>query len=322
VITGGTVRKYIRQSTAAEALFVLPSDYPVASVSAVLYGPDGVADWAPAHTDAHPSWALSGAAAAGDTSISVSAWGTGVRIPEAGEELTLTQATTPGAGPTESVIVDRIDATTATKAHLRSPLRLAWASSSGVQPRILRVALATTDTATTGRLYRVEATVTLHATVPVAQRTVYPSPFLFDVVKHVPATTLSLARLREGHPNLFGVLSGDLTEEQSGVEVLLNRAFELVLVDLARRIKPDFVYSDADLEGPTIARMMLLMAEDGRLYPDDTDRRGVVKDARGEYGRAFDEALSCMGWVDLDDDQVPDENERGRSFVPHVMLGL
>lgn len=317
------MRPYIKQSTAAEATFVLPTDYPVASVSAVLYDPSGTAKWSPAHTDSHPSWALAtGGAAAGDTSLIVSSWGTGVRVPQAWDELTLSIASTPGAGPTESVIVDRVDATTATKVHLRSPLRLAWVASSVLQPRVVRVALATTDTATLGRLYRVEVTVTLHSSVPVAERTVTPSPFLFDVVKHAPQCTLTLARLREMYPNLFSVLSGDLTEEQSGVETLRDRAFDLVIADLARRILPSFIYSDGDLEGPTIARMMLLMAEDGRLYPDDTDRRSVVKDARGEYNRAYEEALSAMGWVDVDGDEVPDESERRRSLVPHVICGL
>lgn len=317
------MRQYLRQSTAAEALFALPNDWPVASVSAVLYGPDGVADWDPAHTDAHPSWALASAAAAGDESLTVATgWGTGVRVPQAGDEMTLSIPTTPGAGPTETVIVDRVDVTTPLKLYLRSPLRLAWAASSVLQPRVLRVALSAADTATTGRAYRVEAAVTLHATIPAAERTVYPSPYLFDVVKHVPQCTLTVARLRESHPNLFGVLSGNLNDEQSNVEVLRDRAFGLVVADVARKIKPDFLYSDSDLEQPVIKRMMLLMAEDGRLYPEDTDRRAVVRDSRGEYQQAFDEALSSMGWIDLDDDQTPDESEQSRSLRPSVIFGL
>jgi len=311
------LRQYLRQSTAADVLLPLPNDLPVASATAILYGPDGDADWDPAETITHPAWALNAEAAADATSFVVTSWSTH-RVPLPGEELTLSAASSPAAAPTESVVVDRVESTTV---YLRDPLRLTWAASAVVQPRVMRVPLDTDDTATTGRTYRVEATVTLHSSVSANERTVYPSAIV-DVVKHVPQCTLTLARLRDLYPNLFGRLSGDLSAESSDVEILRTRCWELVVNDVSRKIKPDHLYSDNDLEPPTVARMLLEMARDGRLYPEDTDRKGVVEDARGHYARTLSDALSSMGWVDVDEDQEPDDGETGQSALPRVILDL
>lgn len=311
------MRQYIRKATAADVLLPLPSDLPVASATAVLYGPDGAADWDPAHSVTHPAWALADEAPAGASSLAVSTWGA-YRIPQPGEELTLSDATTPAGNPTETIIVDRVSGTTL---HVRDPLRLTWAASSVLQPRVLRVPLSASDTATAGRAYRLEATVTLDASVPASERTHYLTELL-DCVAHVPRCTLSLTNLRSLYPNLFGRLSGDLREESSGVEALRDRCFWLVVSDISAKVKPDHIYSDSDLEAPTVARMLLELARDGRLYPEDVDRTGVVEGAYGHYMRTMDATLSSIGWVDSDEDGVPDDGETQRSVLPPIVWSL
>jgi hypothetical protein len=310
------VRAYIQKGAVADALFVLPNDNPVASVSAYVYGADGVQIGAE-RTPTHPSWPLSAGASEGDDEIVVTGWGSD-RVPQSNDEITISDATDPFQEETESQIVNHIGGTTI---ELLQSLFADWDAGAIVQPRILRVPLTAVDTATLGRLHRVAAAVTLHASVPETERVVYPSPFLFDVVNHSPACTLSLGTLRIMYPNLFGKLSGSLNSEQGGVESLRDRAFVLVLADLARKLRPDFLYSDSDLEQPTVYRMMLLMAEDGRLHPDDPDRRSVIRDSRGDYRQIFDEALSSMGWVDMDGNEKPEEGEINVSVRPRLTVG-
>jgi hypothetical protein len=150
------VRQYIRTGTAGDVLVPLPTDLPVATVEAVLYGPDGAADWTPAQSVAHPTWALTGAAAAGVESLGVTpveepeedpegnpedpeedpedpeeGWGD-FRAPQPGDELTLTD---PDGfqGPTETVIARFVGSNG--KLTIVNPLRLPWDEGSILQPR-------------------------------------------------------------------------------------------------------------------------------------------------------------------------------------------
>jgi hypothetical protein len=167
----------------------------------------------------------------------------------------------------------------------------------------------------------VECKVTLDASVPETERTLYLTA-LVDVVAHVPRCTLTVATLRALYPNLFGVLSGDLRLESSGLESLRDRCFWLVVQDVSTKVRPDHIYSDGDLESPVVARMLLEMARDGRLYPEDVDRQGVIAGQFGHYQRTLESMLASIGWVDANEDGKPDAGETSRSVLPRVVWTL
>lgn len=321
------MNQLVRKGSAATLKLALPlgSHIPT-ELAAQLYGEDGTAQWVDEAGDPEPKtldpeyYELTGTEEypAGSRELHFDATHAR-RIPRVGDELFLALGSADPAAqeatPRETVVV--VDVRDDVMV-LREGTVSAWAVGTRAYQRVVRVALTTDDTATCGRNLRLELLCTFGGLEEEDQTDVVE--VLLDVVLHKPQNALGMERLQSSYPNIFARLASNPRESSGGVEAQLRSAFDLVLEDVSRKLPPDQVYSDQQLEPVTIAKLLWLRAVDGSLEPKNPDRETLKSGQLTFYRQTFEEFLGSIRWVDRDEDATPDDGETNQSCVPRVVF--
>jgi hypothetical protein len=309
------VNHLIKKATIATVRVPLPENAPVASAAAALYDRNG--DAVASFTDTTPavySYALkTSAPSAGDRTITID-WSTSPVL-EVGDELFIADLTAPIKGPLESVVIKSITGEVLT---LEKPLVFGWDIGDLVHTHFIDVDLNATDTASLGRNFRLELTLTL-TDRPAGKNKLYKMA-LIDVVNHLPGNTLTVAELRRRLPSTFSELAGSLDKDDSGFDTLIEEAFRITLRDVNRKVAPDLVMSDDGYKDVTLQKVLELMAEDGRFLKQEVDRLEVIETYKGNYVAEMDAMLGSVGWVDSDQDGAVEDGEERASLHQRVTM--
>ena len=232
--------RFLLKDTAATLAFDLPQRAD-ATPTFVVTGPGGGDTQASSSVTLDTvNTTLSGAAAAGASSVTVTS-ASGIVV---GRKYLLAGAEATGG---ERVTVKSIASTTIT---LVRPLRFAKASGATFQSSRLTMAVTAAAVPSYGRHYR--ATISW-AVSTVAQDAVHVD---FDVCRYVPSTVLSLDDVSDLDPMLAKRLPAGLW-----VPALMDRAWDMMLRRIASKKEPGSLIGSVDLTTPHSYLVRALLAE-------------------------------------------------------------
>lgn len=307
--------KMFKISKAAVLRMSFEEDFAISSVSASFYRSGSATSvWDKAIS--LPTYATTTGSAIGDKSLAFEASGSS-RIPQRNDRFLVADATQPNENPRESITVV---SSSATLLSLAESLKSAHASGSRIFPQFVDIALSSADLSALGRGCRVEAELVLSDLGEGENSRTLSAQF--DVVRHVPTNTLSIAKLRTREPNTFSTLNGNRKSDDSNLDLILSIAFDEVLFDISRYVRPDLVFSDDQLEPMTLAKLKCILADDGSLMKSETDRLGVIKRMKEDYTFVLNEFLKSIPSIDSNDDGAISSEEAARISVrPKIRLG-
>lgn len=220
--------RFVQYSTATTLAVELDQRADATPTFRVLTPQGGEALSATAVTLDTVNTTLSGAAAAGAQTVSVTS-ATGIVV---GRKYLLGGAESAGG---ERVTVKAISSTTIT---LVRPLRIARASAATFQSTRMTCAITAAAVATIARHYRIEVTYAVTTTQAIAA-------FPFDVVRIVPTTTLAHDDVADLDPIFAKRLAAGIW-----FPALAERTWEMVCRRLAARVDPGAILGSRDFTTP------------------------------------------------------------------------